>query len=427
MWPILAAVVLLNSYNLADCSNFNNCTCVDKKIGKQQNFDVSLESFVKQTDVTYSMNNFNLSVINSNLFNKLGNRSAVQQLDLSNNMINYVQEDTFEGFGSLEKLQLVENYLGKVNATTFKSLDSLVILDLSSNIIETIEEYSFDHLEKLLYLFLRNNCLKTFGAGLLKSKMMHTVDISQNLIVNFPKLDEVITINNLNVSSNIMEEINFVAFNTSVIELDASSNCISRIRTDKNNTHFADSGKLMRRINLARNCLTSIQQLWNMKELKHIDISDNVINFNETFGWLSPFKNLTHLYLTNTSLNSLGVVEKLMTNNFIELSIDKNPLYVDFDSLNTFSLIQSLKFQQKTCYKFRNYKDISEGYPKLKHLSIHFNTSDCECLRKHRKVFRLYNIKFNTDWSVCSNAIILDSNNFLYLFYFAIVIFLRMN
>lgn len=421
-WSLLA-VILFSSFNLAYCSNCNNFECVNKKIAKQQNSDVNPENFTQQTDVTYSMNNFNLAVINSNLFNKLCNRSAVQHLDLSNNKINDIQQDTFEKFWGLEKLQLTGNYLGKIDVTDFKSLDFLVTLDLSSNLIETIEESAFGHLKKLLYLYLQDNCLKILSARLIKVKVMHMLDISQNLIDNFPKFEEVISIDNLNVSCNRLQEINFEKFNTSVIVLDASSNCISRIQSDKNSAQFADYARLTQRINLANNYLINVEQLWNFEGLEQIDLSDNVINFNESFHLLSSLKNLTHLHLTNTSLNSLGIFEHVITSNFKEVSIDKNPLYVDFDSLHMFSRIHSLKFQQSTCYKFKNYKDISEDYSKLKRLSIFFNASDCDCLTKHKKVFRLYNIKFNSDWNVCSNANLLGSSIMIYLLHFVVFFF----
>ena len=100
----------------------------------------------------------NLEAIPSSLFMALAH---LVEIDLSYNMLKFVDEQTFEALPKLAKLDLSHNSLKAIRANTFLYLHSLRHLDLSYNQIDSVERKAFRLLknEKPMIIDLSSNNL----------------------------------------------------------------------------------------------------------------------------------------------------------------------------------------------------------------------------------------------------------------------------
>lgn len=115
-----------------------------------------------------------LTQINSNTFNGLTN---LKELCLTHNKITYLKTEAFSCLINLEQLDLAYNLIYQINLNTFSSLISLKMLDLKSNKINRIEELSFLNQTKLEMLNISDNniveiCAKTLQ-GLINVRNMN--------------------------------------------------------------------------------------------------------------------------------------------------------------------------------------------------------------------------------------------------------------
>lgn len=85
----------------------------------------------------------------------------IQELNLANNRIMYLEKDAFKNAGliNLQKLYLEENEIQTVHKDAFRELRILIELDLSGNRIEKLHPHTFTGLEKLRVLDLSTNQL----------------------------------------------------------------------------------------------------------------------------------------------------------------------------------------------------------------------------------------------------------------------------
>ncbi|XP_066975237.1 uncharacterized protein [Macrobrachium rosenbergii] len=86
----------------------------------------------------------------------------IQELNLANNRIEYLEKDAFKNSGlvNLQKLYLSENEIRSVDKDAFRDLKILIELDLKSNRIEKLHPKTFTGMEKLRVLDLSSNQLR---------------------------------------------------------------------------------------------------------------------------------------------------------------------------------------------------------------------------------------------------------------------------
>ncbi|XP_073836286.1 uncharacterized protein [Musca autumnalis] len=83
-------------------------------------------------------------------------RIKLQEINLSNNLIESVNEEMFEDLPHLQRLRLSSNKLSEVDPDTFRGASDLSILDLSNNPIKLPSDTSFLNQPSLLELNCRN-------------------------------------------------------------------------------------------------------------------------------------------------------------------------------------------------------------------------------------------------------------------------------
>lgn len=89
---------------------------------------------------------------------------SVQIIDISQNNVNQIHENAFDGLQeNLKVLNLSNNLLGEIYSYTFASLTKLKVLDLSDNHIGALGHNSFRGLNNLKGLFLTGNAIRTLG------------------------------------------------------------------------------------------------------------------------------------------------------------------------------------------------------------------------------------------------------------------------
>lgn len=150
----------------------------------------------------------------------------ILDLQLRNNNIKFLEEDTFLGIEHLRMLLLTNNSLTEIKNHYFKHCTYLQELDLSMNNISVIHDKAFQELVNLEYLFLSHNFLKVVPAINVLPKI-RTLKLNNNKIQtlrsnDFSNLGKLVE---LDLSLNQIAKIEEHAFNGIYsLELDLTSN-----------------------------------------------------------------------------------------------------------------------------------------------------------------------------------------------------------
>lgn len=120
-----------------------------------------------------------------------GNFYKLQQLDLSDNFINYIAPDSFRNTRRLQVIDLHQNEIKELGAETWRNQGDLRIVNLSFNNIHNFIDSFFvsDDLEKL---DLSNNFLSRIPAASLTNVAalsLCELDLSYNNIASIHSMD----------------------------------------------------------------------------------------------------------------------------------------------------------------------------------------------------------------------------------------------
>ena len=159
--------------------------------------------------------------------------TALQTLDISNNAVSEIHQDTIGHLASLWRLQLNGNKLEAISRATLATLASLQILDLSNNRLQQVEPGTFSNNARLRAVRLDSNRL-TGIAGLFAGVSELTwLNVSDNNIQAFDYSEVPLTLSWLDLSHNSVARLDSHAdLRASHISyLDASFNKLQRIDT----------------------------------------------------------------------------------------------------------------------------------------------------------------------------------------------------
>jgi hypothetical protein len=322
-------------------------------------------------------------------FNVIQDKKSLRKLDLSANRISKIFPDTFLHFESLVILNIAKNFLVRIENHYFRSrieMKELSVIDLSSNLIQSIDELSFQYLQSLLWLNLADNCLKTIALELPLSAL-DTLNLSHNLLKSFPRLKNLNSLTTFDLSHNTPYVLKFTS---------DSSRVVASLKS----------------LNIASNRLSHLHQLHSFSNLEDLNIASNPINFDENIQVLTSKSlfNLRKLNMTSINLHSLdsfvNFTNHLNCDQFTSLSIDGNPLKLDFGLMKRFSNLQHLRFSQKSCQKYKNfYHEVKLNFPQLIHVRIEYDEPNCNCAIENHEIFSFFRIQFSTNYSqMCSKG-----------------------
>jgi Leucine-rich repeat (LRR) protein len=180
--------------------------------------------------------------------------SSLTQIDLSFNLISFIEENSLDPLANLRYLALNYNQLKTIDGVNLTRLGFLVFLDLSNNQLESFENPYFKYLRRINALHLSFNRLKSLpndffiqnnNINYLNFKKNYltrvenwgirnnliNIDLSENYIHTVhAKFDNLSILSTLNLSRNNLNDVNFLNFSNHLMlyKLDISWN---RIRT----------------------------------------------------------------------------------------------------------------------------------------------------------------------------------------------------
>lgn len=197
-------------------------------------------------------------------------------------------------------------------------LDDYVLMTLPASVYnaETLAEdsaswYTSENIRKLS---CRNCSLKSLSNDLSLLENLEIIDLTGNKLTTFPQDIELPTLKILNLSKNLLTELDSLCFAT-ITELQAAENCIQIICFDT----LSPTGALVR-LSLSKNKIrTIIPPSVYQNSLLYLDLSDNVLDEFDC----APFPNLETLILHHNRIKDVRNLASLTKLRVLDLSYNR--------------------------------------------------------------------------------------------------------
>lgn len=244
----------------------------------------------------------------------------LKTLDLGENQITRIENGTFKTLDNLTGLRLIDNHLVNITVGMFANLPNLNVLNLAKNRIRQIERGAFDEnirieairldknfltnidgifatLASLLWLNLSENHLDWFDFAFIPENLKW-LDIHSNYINvlgNYYKLQEQLTLKTLDASHNRIAEIGPMSIPNTIELLFINNNMISTIAPNT----FVNKANLGR-VDLYANLLSKIQlnslrvaPVLNAERTPDFYLAGNPFECDCSMDWLLYINNST--------------------------------------------------------------------------------------------------------------------------------------
>lgn len=244
----------------------------------------------------------------------------LKSLDLGENRISVLGNDSFENMSQLTGLRLMDNLISNITNGIFYPLHGLHVLNLAKNKIQSIERGSFDKnneieairldknlltdingifstLSSLLWLNLSENQLVWFDYAFIPMNLKW-LDIHSNFIEalgNYYRLQTQITVTTLDASHNRITEIGSLSVPNSIELFFVNNNLIRNIYPNT----FIDKQNLTR-VDLYSNAITKlhlhalrISGTASMKKSTEFYLSGNPFECDCSMGWLKNINDMS--------------------------------------------------------------------------------------------------------------------------------------
>jgi leucine-rich repeat protein SHOC2 len=106
----------------------------------------------------------------------------ITRLEITNTIVNSIQNSDFKCLSKLEQLDLSRNEITKINADVFQSSGEMIQLYLNDNKITNVDQNSFCGLSKLLLLDLQHNLITSLPAKICFPQQVQQLYLSYNHI-----------------------------------------------------------------------------------------------------------------------------------------------------------------------------------------------------------------------------------------------------
>lgn len=253
---------------------------------------------------------------------------SVEQLDLSQNVIEVIKASIFDNLIGLQRVYLRNNNLKSLDFLVNKNIENVTSLDLRDNLLEVLEPSWFRYLRVIKYLKLDLNLITIISPRLFSNM--------QTLVL-------------LSLLDNNIEEIKSGAFEnlTNLIYLDLNVNLIVKIEEYS----FKGCASLIGRTEDANFMILSNQNIKVIESFAFADLS-NVSYFNLKKNDLMEIANFT--FYSMTALNSLSFDDNFIK--FIDIeafdqSLASRLLFLNL-SINHIDKINKTNFVQLKSLRF---------------------------------------------------------------------------
>lgn len=351
----------------------NNSTC---------SFSDVTESYYFYSDLnTYAQSHTDLGSITNIYFknSKLNNIPKeltihfpnIVWLDASNIRLSRLEKQDFVGSCKIKFLNASFNKIHEItkDINHISGMRDLNNLDLSHNIIDRIEDNAFHYRETFLYLNLSNNRIGKISSNFLKSlKGLEILRLDNNRITEITgNIDDI----SMNLKELYLQNNNLKIFYPSIIPtatyLDLSFNDLQ--------DDLDVSATKLEELYVKSNLLPSIKL---NAELEILDASDNE---NQNFIFKLNFKSgLKKLSLSNLDVSSMKNIFAEIKNcyNLMLLDISKN-------NLGTFNFgdfylpsLETLNLRHCSMYSIINWDKVTTAFKRIKSIDIRGNYLHCD-------------------------------------------------
>jgi Leucine-rich repeat (LRR) protein len=235
-----------------------------------------------------------------------GRQCFLKNLDLSYNHLTELETYQFYQIVNLESLSLANNRLTNLKGSTFQRLGNVQRLNLSHNHLENLELTVFDPLYSLKELKLDNNHLKAVKLSwFIRATKLTNLELQCNQIENIEKIGYAreshnFSVQELNLSSNSLSDLSFLADCKYLNSLDLSNN----INANFNDQTFEHNNQLMNLTmqNVSLNRVgEGFPRIFNSLNLQQLDIGYNHLESMD-FRQMPKWQILRGLKLTGNAL-----------------------------------------------------------------------------------------------------------------------------
>ena len=268
------------------------------------------------------LSNNQLSALPPNVFNK---SHQLERLSLQNNSLTLITSDLFSSLSQLKVLNLSRNSISShlISSQTFSGLTGLVTLDLSFNKLTKIEDEIFLSLTSLEKIFLHNNQIHRIDANSLSSLIhLQVLDLSHNKLTTMMMSLPQLTL--LRLDNNKIQDLTNVTFKCeNLVELFVQENLLSSVPA------FVRECQQLKMLDLANNKIKIIEDgaFAGLNNLYGLSLAGNQLTklTNQTFSKISAGLNML-----NVARNNLEVIERAAFQDMKEL----RALRLDNNNLN---------------------------------------------------------------------------------------------
>ncbi|CAG2202557.1 NGR [Mytilus edulis] len=251
-------------------------------------FVIQFVLFIRQCECTVpcpdlcSCSNVKTSCISRSLTSiPNGIYEQTEQLDLKENDIEIIRNDTFSDLGNLTHLSLASNRIAELPGKAFGSLTKLTLLSLESNRITELPAKAFQSLTNLTYLHLAGNFIKAINEDVFFGlHNLNYLNLKENDIetIRNDTFSDLGNLTHLSLASNRIAELPAKAF--------GSLTKLTLLKLSRNNINLVEKGVFrglyeLEELLMAFNSLSDISGLFeDLKKLKQLDLSDNQLICN---------------------------------------------------------------------------------------------------------------------------------------------------
>ncbi|KAL3874534.1 hypothetical protein ACJMK2_037538 [Sinanodonta woodiana] len=296
----------------------------------------------------------------------------LRELEISQTQISRLQSDSFVNLTQLASLILSHNHLRFLDVGAFNGLyDTLENLDLSGNRLENIEEISLRNWTKLQSLQLSSNSITLSPGDFRNMPVLKYLHLGYcNIKVVYSSLFQGLRLlYHLDLSQNTILEIEPMAFDHTPMLSDLIMH--SQRQFTLQEQHLPSS---VRALNLSTDSIGR-----NHFSLTNLNLEHNVLNETQLWSFVGKLTNLKSLKLSRTNITSIQNDVFINHHRLVSLDLSQNQIF-SIDSAGFHGLEFSLSSLDLS---YNNIKTIQEcifqNFSKLQLFFLQGNNWMCDC------------------------------------------------
>lgn len=315
------------------------------------------------------------------------NNTLLSEIDLSRNRIGGLTPGVFKG-SSYFTIVLARNMITDIRLC-FQNLENLSTLDLSNNQITQIPEDTFAQTTNLVDVYLQNNRIEILANNVFdECSKLHSVDLSNNHLKSFTFNIPSSQFTSFNIAYNDLTEFAVLTRQPNLTDLHvfAQNNSVS--------TFFVQEPIPLVELNLCYNRVTSLTSIVKLNALKSLQLCGNNLA-NSDLESFRNLKNMAELDMSNTSIGKecLPIFISLPNiNRYLDLSW--NPAVAQYDwnqpSVSPLTVLRLNGCNLTTL----DAQALKQTFPNLVELEIFHNRFQCTDLVNILKAISVQGIEY---------------------------------